>query len=93
MTLPKSSKIRDLRVNAPVPTIGKRTMTAEHCAMVQEMFILINHHQRLAQQIQGNLREMLMVSYGVDIASGQWQINMATGELVQAPTPPPVPKS
>ena len=82
-----------MRVNAPVPTIGKRTMSAEHRAMVQELFILINHHQQLIQQLQGNLREMLIQAYGVDIATGQWQINMQTGELVQAPTPPPVPKS
>lgn len=85
-----SNKIRDVRYKGPVKEIGKRKLSDQHRAAVQELFILMNHYRGTLVNLEGTLRQLLLDGYGVDIASGEWQLNMATGELVQAPKPSPV---
>lgn len=76
--------IRDFQVRPErAVEVGKRQMTPAHQSAAQEAILLINHHRMLAQQIEGNLREMVIQEYGVDLATGEWLINLQTGELVQ----------
>ena len=86
-----NSKIRDFRVKpqaAPVPEIGKRQMSMEHRAAAQEAILLINHHKTIASQIERGLVELLMQGYGIDITTGNWKLDFATGEMTQVQRAP-----
>ena len=82
-----SGKIRDLRYKQSVPMIGKRVMSIEHRGEVQQAMLLINHHRAIADSIEQGMRELLIKHYNADIATGNWNINLQTGEMQQIAKP------
>lgn len=85
-----ASKIRDIRVPVAKRSEKNLTVSPEHRAVVQQGIMLINHHRQLAATFEENMGELLLKEYGIDIFSGQWNLDMATGNITaKVATSPP----